>query len=504
MTLPRLTKSRFVSGWQCQKLLWWTEHEPGADELKPDKVLQDRFDQGRHVTTLAQQRFPNAVLIPPGPQESRLDATRLALASPSPGGRGDRGEVLEAAFSAEGVFVAIDVLLREGDSFTVIEVKSATSAKDEHTPDIAVQVWVARQSGINVRRAEVMHLNTDFRHPDVGDLFARTDITAEVEEYLPQVAPLVAELKTSLKGSLPDIAIGLHCHEPRKCAFHKRCWPDDPWHISMLYKTGPKGTDKYFKQGVHSIRDLPPSQKLPEAARRQVKALEMGKMIVEPTLKAALRDALGDARLGYLDFETVNRAVPVWDGLGPWRAAVVQFSYHEEVPHPLSPSPMRERGDAGYRHVAYLAEGPHDPQPELAARMLEATARAERILMYSPYERTQINQLAERVPSMATDLKALAAKLVDLAPLVREHVYHPAFNGSFSIKDVLNPLVPDLTYSDLAIVDGLVASVEIARLLFVAHLVKDRDQLRKDLLAYCERDTWAMVRLLARLRELAS
>jgi hypothetical protein len=87
--------------------------------------------------------------------------------------------------------------------------------------------------------------------------------------------------------------------------------------------------------------------------------------------------------------------------------------------------------------------------------------------------------------------------------VISKHVYHPRFAGSFSIKKVLNPMVPDLTYNDLTIVDGLVASVEIARLLFVAHKVKDRDQLRKDLLAYCERDTWAMVRLLERLREIA-
>jgi len=86
------------------------------------------------------------------------------------------------------------------------------------------------------------------------------------------------------------------------------------------------------------------------------------------------------------------------------------------------------------------------------------------------------------------------------------HVYHPGFRGSFSIKYVLNPLVPDLTYNDLVIVDGMVASVEIARLLFVAHKipVEERDRLRADLLAYCERDTWAMVRLLGRLRELAT
>ena len=106
------------------------------------------------------------------------------------------------------------------------------------------------------------------------------------------------------------------------------------------------------------------------------------------------------------------------------------------------------------------------------------------------------------MPALSADLRALSAKLVDLLPIVRNHVYHPEFNGSFSLKYILTPLVPDLTYSDLAIVDGQVASVEIARLLFVAQLVEERDQLRRDLLAYCERDTWAMVRLVERLREL--
>jgi len=125
------------------------------------------------------------------------------------------------------------------------------------------------------------------------------------------------------------------------------------------------------------------------------------------------------------------------------------------------------------------------------------------VVMYSHFERTRIKELAVWLPHLADRLKALEEKLVDLLPVIQNNVYHPRFAGSFSIKQVLNPLVPDLTYNDLTIVDGLVASVEIARLLFVAHLVKDRDQLRQDLLAYCERDTWAMVRLLARLREMA-
>ena len=79
------------------------------------------------------------------------------------------------------------------------------------------------------------------------------------------------------------------------------------------------------------------------------------------------------------------------------------------------------------------------------------------------------------------------------------------FEGSFSIKYVLQPLVPELSYNDLVIVDGLLASVEIARLLFGAGRISpdERDRIRQDLLDYCERDTWAMVKLLEALRTLA-
>jgi hypothetical protein len=83
-------------------------------------------------------------------------------------------------------------------------------------------------------------------------------------------------------------------------------------------------------------------------------------------------------------------------------------------------------------------------------------------------------------------------------------VYHPGFNGSYSLKEILTPLVPELTYDDLVIVDGRIASVEIARLLFVAGKIPrhEHDRVRRDLLNYCERDTWAMVKLLEKLEEL--
>ena len=481
---PNLSKSRFVAGWQCHKLLWLKVHEPLAEELQVDVVLQDRFDQGVQVGTLARGLFPGGVLIDlPHDDPWRVEATRKAIDDGVPA-------VFEATFIEDRVYASIDVLERTADGFTLIEVKSSSKVKDDHIPDAAIQTWVARKAGIEVRRVELMHLNTDFRHPDIGDLFQRTDITAEVEAFQPRIPLMVEEQLAVLAGPEPHVRVATHCWmTDRECPFWDRCFPRDEHHVWRLYKAQTNQKWALVLEGYTRVVDLPSSHKLTPTQKRQRRALECGQLIVEPELREELRAF--DGRLGFLDFETISRAVPVWPDVGPWRQVVVQFSYHEQ------------QADGTFTHRAYLAEGPGDPREELALKLLDATANAEKIVMYSHFERTRIKELAVWLPHLADRLKALEEKLVDLLPVIQNNVYHPRFAGSFSIKQVLNPLVPDLTYNDLTIVDGLVASVEIARLLFVAHLVKDRDQLRQDLLVYCERDTWAMVRLLARLREMA-
>ena len=481
---PNLSKSRFVAGWQCHKLLWLKVHEPLAEELQVDVVLQDRFDQGVQVGTLARGLFPGGVLIDlPHDDPWRVEATRKAIDDGVPA-------VFEATFIEDRVYASIDVLERTADGFTLIEVKSSSKVKDDHIPDAAIQTWVARKAGIDVRRVDLMHLNTHFRHPDIGDLFQRTDITAEVEAFQPRIPLMVEEQLAVLAGPEPHVRVATHCWmTDRECPFWDRCFPRDEHHVWRLYKAQTNQKWALVLKGYTRVVDLPSSHKLTPTQKRQRRALECGQLIVEPELREELRAF--DGRLGFLDFETISRAVPVWPDVGPWRQVVVQFSYHEQ------------QADGTFTHRAYLAEGPGDPREELALKLLDATANAEKIVMYSHFERTRIKELAVWLPHLADRLKALEEKLVDLLPVIQNNVYHPRFAGSFSIKQVLNPLVPDLTYNDLTIVDGLVASVEIARLLFVAHLVKDRDQLRQDLLAYCERDTWAMVRLLARLREMA-
>lgn len=487
MTQHTLSKSRFTAGWRCHRLLWWTVHEPDAKELQPDKVLQDLFDQGRQVGEAARALFPGGVLVsaPHWAREERVAQTQAMLASGAPA-------VFEASLLSGGVFVAVDVLERLDDAWRLIEVKSSTSQKAEHVPDVAIQVHVAEASGVNVRQAEVMHLDKEYRHPGQGSLLARTDVTVPVRDLLPAIPDALGRQQAVLQGPLPEVPLGVHCFEPWDCPFRERCWPADRDHIYHLNGVGPKTVVTYLDAGIERISDLPPTAKLHFTQKRQLKAMSEDRIVVEPTLAAELEAFTG--RLGFLDFETIMRAIPVWPGMAPWQQAAAQFSYHER------------QADGTYTHAEHLAEGPEDARPPLAEAMVRATAGADRVVMYTSFEKTRIRELQQAVPDLAAELKVLEEKLIDLYPVVRNCVYHPDFKGSFSLKYILTPLVPELTYNDLVIVDGRLASVEIARLLFVADRIplQERDRVRKDLLAYCERDTWAMVRLLKRLRELAS
>ncbi len=482
-----LSKSRYTAGVQCHKLLWWRVHEPLAVELQPDKVLQDRFDQGTQVGTLARLTFPGGKLVdlPHTAVAERVALTRKLIAAGAPA-------IFEASFLADNTFVAVDVLTPQEGGYHLTEVKSSSSQKEEHLPDAAVQVHVLQESGVRITGVDVMHLNRECHFPDLDNLFQRTDVTAAVQPLLNKVGWEIDAQLAMLDGPLPDVPIGRQCHEPHECPFMARCWPQDPDHIMRLYNIGPKKGCDFLLTGVNRISDLPATQKLNVTQKRQIRAMKADRLVVEATLGPALEPF--DCKLGFLDFETIMRAVPVWPGMAPWEQAPAQFSYHEA------------NGDGTYTHAEYLAEGPKDCRPDLARAMVEATKNAEKVAMYSSFEKTRIRGLQEAVPELRAELEALEGKLVDLLPVVRENVYHPDFLGSFSLKYVLHPLVPELTYDDLVIVDGLVASVEIARLLFVAGKIAPEEQtrVRKDLLNYCERDTWAMVKVLERLRELAS
>jgi hypothetical protein len=158
-----------------------------------------------------------------------------------------------------------------------------------------------------------------------------------------------------------------------------------------------------------------------------------------------------------------------------------------------------------YGHVEWLADGPGDPRPEFARRLLAACPGPGSIVVYNAeYEAGCIRHLSEAVPALEPELAGLRNRLVDLLPVLSAFVYDPAFGGSFSLKSVVPVLVPEVRYRGMEISEGRTASNELMRLLFDGSLdPQERSVLREQLLAYCKVDTWAMVRLFERLSQLA-
>jgi hypothetical protein len=235
----RLSKSRFTSGIQCHKKLWWEVHEPGAPQLNDHDDTAGEFLmlQGIEVGALARTYAPGGVLIdfPHDQYLEKVKATEEALAAGAT-------RIYEASFFAEGVFAAIDILEYDGPRFTVVEVKSSTKVKREHLPDVAIQTWVARKTGLNVTRAELMHLNSECVFPDLSTLVVREDVTPLVEIYQLDIPAKLAGMVAMLaEPAPPDVAIGAHCNIPRECPFIDRCWKNIPeHHITTLYGIGKK------------------------------------------------------------------------------------------------------------------------------------------------------------------------------------------------------------------------------------------------------------------------
>lgn len=216
MASHRLSKSRFCAGLQCVRQLWWRVHEPDAPELEAGPELQATFDRGHRIGELAQAQFPGSVLVDADPWQvaDKCAQTQAALALGAPA-------IFEASFVADGTFVAVDVLKRLDRGFALVEVKSTYGVKPQFIPDVAVQVHVARAAGVDVRRAEVMHLVRGRRGEP--ERFVRVDVTDQVDAFLPSVPGHILRLSSALSAGLPVVQPGPQCEMPYECAFVERC-----------------------------------------------------------------------------------------------------------------------------------------------------------------------------------------------------------------------------------------------------------------------------------------
>ena len=481
MPTRNVIKHDFLTALGCKTRAWYGMRESGGAPTPADLL---RMREGQDVHLRAQSLHPNGVFAGSIEKTKNLILDRAVEV------------IFEAAFTVDGYTARADWIRRVKGGWVFGEIKSSLftedGPKDEHIEDLAYTVMVARRAGLPIKGCELVLMNRDWRlgMPD-ADLFVVTDHTAEVMPIVDelnrlwdQIAPLL------LRRSKPSPH---WCWECRNCEFFTdRCvgvGVSDPI-FQLPYLREQKFTE-LTAMGVIRISAIPLDFKLSDSQLKAATAIRTK----SPQIDAAeIRSALNSLEwpIGYLDFETLMTAVPLYPNVAPHEQLVTQYSLHVEA------SPGSELA-----HREYLANHARDCREELVARLIRDTAECRTIVVYSSFEKTQIRGLASLLPTYATGLAGLEAKLFDLEPVVRKGLVHPDFGGRSSIKVVLPVLAPDLSYDNLEIGEGGSAVAAFAKLAAGGATDEEIQVVRGALLEYCKLDTLAMVRVLRALQSMA-
>jgi len=481
--LVRLSKSRLLAYLQCPKRLWLSVHRQDLARYSP--AARQGFETGHLVGEVARQLYGEGREATTPAHRKLLSAFNEAQGLLFPLDQQPGSKVFfEAAFRHEGVLIRADVLEFSAAGTRLIEVKSGGHPKDEYVPDVAIQSWVINGAGVSLSDISVAHLNMAFVYPGNGHyrgLLVESPFGVRVTPLIPQVALWVREAKRTLVGGEPPIAVGTHCWTPHECPFIKHCWPQTEYPLTSLPRLGAR-LDEYVAQGYRDVREVPEQEVRGESQLRVWRATIANQPDIRPALREELR-AIPYPRY-YLDFETVEFAVPIWPGTRPRQAIPFQWSIHVE------------RSAGAVEHFEYLDLSGELPVERIARNLLAVLGKDGAIVSYSAYERRCIQTLSELVPEYAEPLRALEPRMVDLLPIFRRNYYHPAMRGSWSIKSVLPTVAPDMRYDALGEVrEG--DAVQKAYLEAIHPLTPAirKAEIARALLEYCQFDTHAMVRL---------
>lgn len=506
-----LNKSEVLSFRQCPRKLWLERNDPLMD-VDEDAGGDRRKEEGVKAGEMAREMMPVGSILPLSIAGKEVSAEKaLALLDANPGAC-----AVEFPFQAGGVYARVDALLPEGTGYVLRETKATTyplkddkltTAKPEpdHIEDLAIQAWAMISSGLMYERAELNLLNSQWRYPGNGDyskLFRLLDVTTEVLHTSEFVPIWIADATEVINGPMPTCETGKQCSTPNPCPRKTFCLTLDPpkqaHPIELLPDSAGKKLAKKLRDtfGFESILDPQPDQltgKQSPLYRRIQECHRTGLPYLSPTSGDGLKD-LPYPRY-YFDFEGIDLAIPVWEGVRPYEQIPFQWSCHIET------------APGVFTLKEFLDLSGDDPSfgcIEHLRAAIDLTDGGPILVYFATYERGRFQELAERHPSFADDAEILISRMVDLLPEVKNNFYHPAMVGSFSIKKVLPVMAPDMNYGGLEEVqDGIGAQLAYIRAALSQECTpQEKAQTELNARIYCRQDTWAMVEVAYFLQQL--
>lgn len=482
---PIISKSSFIKGKQCLKSLYLQKKNPELQD-PISEGQQAIFNIGHSVGELAQQLFPGGVMaaydLPEGFMRS-INKTKELIEQGS-------SIIYEAGLMHKITHCFVDILVKKNNKWSIYEVKSSTSVKEVNIYDAAFQYYVLSNLGLEIEDVSIVYINNQYIRKgdiDVQQLFSIESVFDRIITIQAVVKNLLSkQIEALQKPDKPNIDIGTHCFDPYNCNFMGHCWKDVPdysvFNISRLRK---ERKFELYNNGILNTVDIPDEYPLNENQLIQVHADKTGELIINKQAISEFVDSL-KYPLYFLDFETFNPAVPLYDFSKPYQQIVFQYSLH-----------ILNKPGGQLQHKEFLAQPTGDPRIPMIEQLINEIGKQGNIIVYNRgFETARLNEIARSFPKYEPAIQNMLTRIVDLMiPFQQKLYYSPEMKGSYSIKNVLPALVPGFSYDNLEINNGGNASLAFANLLNETdqQLV---DKTRQNLLEYCKLDTLAMVEIL--------
>jgi len=473
MSTTHLSKTNYLAYRACPEEFWMSQNQP---ELMPPFSLdaQHKVEQGNIIDRLAQEWFKSSATI----NDKQIDPEQVKF----------QYKVQNGHFVAKA-----DITVFHGEKeCDIYEVKAASKLKPEHEKDIAFQRMVFEMAGYKVRDTFLIHVNSKYtfqQAPDFGQFLQVLNVTEKVNALMEETRLFANQAYAwTKKEGLPKLkSITTSCANGLNCSYIKhyhKAVPDYTiFDISYLHKTKKAAL---LEMGVLDINDVPADFKLPAKQRAQVDAAQQNQVSINAAAIKEILDGLAYP-LYFLDYETFAYVLPAQEGLTAYQQMVFQYSLH-----------VIESKGAETQHYEYLMPSKDTPLEEPFKQMKSQIHPSEGtvIVWNESFEKTQNKKMAEVLPQYADFLHAVNDRTYDLMKIFSKGLYqHPKFKGSASIKKVLPVLCPELNYGDLEIQNGTAAVINWHHMTDGRMTEVEGEQTRRDLLKYCELDTWAMVRI---------
>ncbi|MBQ7882359.1 MAG: DUF2779 domain-containing protein [Treponema sp.] len=500
MTNYSVSKSRYCNFIQCPKMLWLKKEK--NDLYREDVVNPTLFANGNAVGDLAMGIFGDFTEVPYGDLSEMICKTEELL-------KIDTKIIAEASFSYDNCFCSIDILRNLGNKdVEFYEVKSSTNVSDIYKDDISYQYFVLTKLGYHVKKASLIYIDKNYirqKELDLNKLFIIQDFTQEAISNLARVESNIKDMRKYLSQTQePNCIVDEHCHSPYNCGFWHYCVGNLPlqnvFNVSGFYQ---KNKYECYKNNIISFNQLlEHPDLLTKNHKMQIEWEIFNKppFIDEKEIRKFMKDLTFP--LYFLDFESFQPPIPLFENSRPYQQIVFQYSLHY----------ILEEGGELF-HKEFLASPGTDPRREFAEQLCKDIPSNGSVIVYNKsFERPRMNELAALFPDLAPKLKEIVENIKDLMiPFQKKWYYSKEMEGSHSIKKVLPALFPNDEKLDYSNLDGVHQGGEAsAAFLEMQNLfqegspesLKEIKKKRKELLEYCWLDTYAMVKLWEKLKSI--